>query len=183
VRFRAHLMPRRVILLVVGSVPGAALGSWTLANASPDSIKRAIGLFVMLATVALARVSSRPAPRPIPGAPLLAGMLGGFCGATSSLSGVPPAILLARDRVAPRSFQADLALYFLCSNFLTLALLAWRGGLATGALFPAVALWLPGALAGNLAGVWFSARLPDQAFRRLTLLVAFLAGLVTAATA
>ena len=182
-RFREYLTVRRVLLLVLGSLPGVALGSWVIANVSAAIIKRGIGGFVMLAVLVLAWTSSRPPPPPIPGAPLLAGLLGGFCGATSSINGVPPAILLARDRVSPRSFQADLALYFVLSNLLTLGLLGWRGTFATNAIFPTAVLWLPGSLAGNLAGTLLSTRLPDRHFRRLTLVVAFLAGAVTALTA
>lgn len=182
-RFREHLMMRRVLLLVLGSVPGVAVGSWVIANVGPAIIKRGIGGFVMLAVLLLARTMGRPAPPPVPGAPLVAGLLGGFCGATSSINGVPPAILLARDRVAPRSFQADLALYFVLSNSLTLALLGWRGTFAIEALVPTGALWLPGSLAGNIAGAILSTRLSDRFFRWLTLAVSFLAGAVTALTA
>jgi uncharacterized membrane protein YfcA len=182
-RFRTHLIFQRVGQLVIGSLPGVVLGSWVVANVSPAIIKRGIGFFVMGAVLILIGMARRPAPKPLPGAPLVAGLLGGFCGATSSLNGVPPAVLLARDRVAPRTFQADLALYFVLSNLLTLALLGWHGAIDRGRIAPIAALWLPGALAGNLIGAQLSTRLPDQSFRRLTLLVAFLAGAITALTA
>ena len=69
------------------------------------------------------------------------------------------------------------------SNLLTLALLAWRGTFVTEAIFPTALLWLPGSFAGNLGGALLSTGLPDRLFRRLTLIVAFLAGAVTAITA
>lgn len=182
-RFHADLTVRRVLLLVLGSLPGVAVGSWVIANVSPAIVKRGIGGFVMLAVLLLARTIARPAPPPIPGATLVAGLLGGFFGATSSINGVPPAILLARDRVSPRSFQADLALYFVISNTLTLALLGWRGTFATEAIFPTALLFLPGSLLGNMLEAILSTRLPDRTFRLLTLAVSFLAGAVTALTA
>jgi hypothetical protein len=43
--------------------------------------------------------------------------------------------------------------------------------------------WLPGVLVGNLVGTTIGLRLPAAAFHRLTLAVAFVAGVVTAATA
>lgn len=182
-RFRRELATRLVLQLVLGSLPGVALGSWVLAHASPALIKRGIGVFVIIAVVLLARTLGRPVSPPIPGAPLLAGLFGGFCGATSSLNGVPPALLLARDRLAPSSFQANLALYFVLSNALTLALLGWRGTFATAAIFPTALLWLPGSLAGNLIGAILSTRLPARTFRIITLVVAFAAGAITLATA
>jgi len=44
-------------------------------------------------------------------------------------------------------------------------------------------LWLPGSLAGNWAGTSLGPRLPEAAFRRITLAIVFLAGAVTALTA
>ena len=106
------------------------------------------------------------------------GLLGGILGATTSLNGVPPAILLARDRLAPRAFQADLAVYFIASNAVALTLLALRRQFATAAFVPLV-IWLPIALLGNLAGTAIGTRLPVAQFRVLTYTVIFLAGLVT----
>jgi uncharacterized membrane protein YfcA len=44
-------------------------------------------------------------------------------------------------------------------------------------------LWLPGSLAGNWAGTSIGPRLPEVAFRRLTLAIVFVAGATTALTA
>ena len=51
----------------------------------------------------LAAAVSRPRaarPRPLPGAPVAAGFAGGFLGAATSLNGVAPVLLLARDKGA-----------------------------------------------------------------------------------
>ena len=90
--------------------------------------------------------------------------------------------MLSRERAAAVSFQADLALYFVISNAIALTTLAARHALVPHALFPAACLWLPGALLGNFAGATFGTRLPEEGFRRLTLLIAFIAGAVTAFT-
>ena len=55
-------------------------------------------------------------------------------------------LLLARDRAAPRSFLADLALYFVVSNAVGLLILLAEGALDADAFFPAFLLWLPGSL-------------------------------------
>ena len=182
-RFRADLLPRRVLALVAGSVPGLWLGTQVLGAVDADEIKLAAGLLVMVLALALARSLTAAPPRPVPGAPLAAGFAGGFLGSTTSLNGVAPVLLLARDQAAPRTFIADLALYFVASNAIALALLASEGSLADRALFPAALLWLPGSLAGNLAGSTLGPRLPERAFRRLTLVIVFVAGALTALTA
>jgi uncharacterized membrane protein YfcA len=182
-RFRAHLWPRRVMLLVGGSVPGLWLGIHVLASVDEMQIKVAAGLVVMAAALLMLRSLGAPAPRPIPGAPVAAGLAGGFLGATTSLNGVAPVLLLARDQAAPRAFIADLAVYFVVSNAIGLALLARADALSEPALFPACLLWLPGSLAGNWIGATIGPRMPEAAFRRIVLTVVFVAGAATALTA
>ena len=92
-------------------------------------------------------------------------------------------LLLARDKAAPKSFQADLALYFVAANSIGLLFLAAQGAIDEEALFPAALLWLPGSLAGNWLGTSLGPRIPEVAFRRLTLGIVFVAGAVTALAA
>jgi uncharacterized protein len=100
-----------------------------------------------------------------------------------SLNGVAPVLLLARDKAQPRVFLANLAVYFVASNAIGLVVLLAEGALEPDALFPAFVLWLPGSLAGNWIGTTIAPRLPDAAFRRVTLTVVFVAGGLTAITA
>jgi uncharacterized membrane protein YfcA len=153
-----------------------------LTGVDPGPIKIAIGALVMLVAVLLARAPGDGTPRRVPGAVLGAGFAGGFLGAVTSLNGVAPALLLTRDRVRPVALIADLAAYFVLSNAIALGILAATGGLSTRALVPACALWFPGAIVGNLAGIALVPRVPAEQFRRLTLGVVFVAGTVTIAT-
>jgi uncharacterized protein len=182
-RFRADLWPRRAAGLIAGSVPGLWLGVVVLTSVDESTIKLAAGVVVMAAAVLLWRTSSAPPPPALPGAPLAAGFAGGFLGSATSLNGVAPVLLLAREQAPPRSFLADLALYFVASNAIGLLILYAEGALAHDALFPAFVLWLPGSLAGNWAGTSLGPRLPEAAFRRITLAIVLLAGAVTALTA
>jgi uncharacterized protein len=183
VRFRDAVSRGRVAALILGSIPGLWLGTQVLKAVDPAGIKVAAGVIVMLAAVLLARSVDAPPPRRIPGAPGVAGFFGGFLGASTSLNGVAPVLLLARDKAKPRTFIADLALYFVVSNGIGLAVLAIEGAFRDDALYPAGLFWLPWSLAGNWLGVYLGPRLPEAAFRRLTLAVVFVAGGVTAITA
>jgi uncharacterized membrane protein YfcA len=183
VRFRSDARPARAGGLIAGSVPGLWLGAVVLTTVDDSTIKLGAGLVVMGAAVLLWRAVTEPPPRELPGAPIAAGFAGGFLGAATSLNGVAPVLLLARDKAAPRSMLADLALYFVASNAIGLAVLLAEGALDTDALFPALLLWLPGSLAANWAGTVVGPRLPETGFRRLTLAIVFAAGAVTALTA
>jgi uncharacterized protein len=182
-RFREYADRRRAGGMIAGCVPGLWLGAIVLTTVDESAIELAAGLILMGAAALLWRALSAPPPRPLPGAPPVAGFLGGFLGTATSLNGVAPVLLLARDRAAPQSFQAELALYFVAANAIGLLILATKGAIDEEALVPAALVWLPGSLAGNWAGTAIGPRLPEIAFRRLTLAVVFVAGAVTAVAA
>lgn len=181
-RLRHAVDRRRVALLVGGAVPGLWLGSRTLGAVDEHDLKVAVGVVVALAAVALAVAERRP-PRPrLRGLPVAAGFAGGLLGTTTSLTGVPPALLLSRRRLPAPGFIADLAVYFVATSAIGLAVLAADGSFS-GDAFRAVAWWLPGVLVANALGTTAGLRLPPEAFRRVTLGLAFAAGVVTAVTA
>ncbi|HZC12843.1 MAG TPA: sulfite exporter TauE/SafE family protein [Thermoleophilaceae bacterium] len=182
-RFRADLNLRRATGMIAGSVPGLWLGAVVLTTIDESAIKVGAGIVVMIAAVLLWRALSAPPPRPVPGAPLIAGFGGGFLATAASLNGAVPVLLLARDRAAPRSQVADLALYFVASTAIGLIVLLLGGALDADALFPAFLLWLPGSIAANWAGTVIGPRLPELTFRKITLVVVFTAGAVTAIAA
>lgn len=183
VRFYEDVWPRRVAGLIAGAVPGLWLGAQVLTEVDESTIKLGAGVVVMVVALLLLRSLTAPPPKPVPGAPVAAGFAGGFLGSTTSLNGVAPVLLLARDKAAPRSFIADLAVYFVATNGIALLLLAAEGALSRAALYPAFLLWLPGSLLGNWLGTVVGPRLPERAFRRITLLIVVVAGAVTAFTA
>jgi uncharacterized membrane protein YfcA len=183
VRFYEDVWPRRVAGLIVGAVPGLWVGAQVLTEVDESTIKLGAGVVVMAVALLLLRSLTAPPPKPLPAAPVAAGFAGGFLGSTTSLNGVAPVLLLARDKAAPRSFIADLAVYFVATNGIALVLLLGEGALSRSALYPAFLLWLPGSLLGNWLGTVVGPRLPEQAFRRLTLLLVLVAGAMTTLTA
>ena len=181
-RFRRHISGRRSLAMAAASVPGLYVGARVLSDVPESAVKLMAGCAVMATVGLLARSLDRPAPEPIRGAPVAAGFVGGFLGGSTSLTGIGPIVLLTRDKAAPTSFLADLAVYFVWTSTVGLSLLAIERALAPEALYTAVLLWLPGALAGNLLGTVVGPRLPERLFRRLILAVLFAAGAVTAAS-
>jgi hypothetical protein len=114
---------------------------------------------------------------------LVAGTSGfGFGLLATSLLGVPPALLLARQRLAAASFIADLAVYFVVTGTLGLAVLGLAGTLELDA-GRAFLYWLPGVLLANAVGTSIGLQAPQRAFQLGTLALAFAAGALTVATA
>jgi uncharacterized membrane protein YfcA len=181
-RLRHALNRRRVAVLVGGALPGLWLGSRTLGALGAHDVKRVVGTTIAVAAVALAWADRHPPNPRIRGLNPLAGFLGGVLGTTTSLTGVPPALLLARRRLAQPTFFADLSVYFVATAAAGLAVLA-ADGHVSGAAARTFVWWLPGVLVANAVGTTLGLRVPARTFRRTTLALAFAAGVVTVATA
>lgn len=182
-RFRRFITWRRVSGMIAGSVPGLWLGAQVLVNVSEAAIKLAAGILVMVMAVILARDKSEEPPPPIPGSAVAAGFTGGFLGSATSLNGIGPILLMARDKATARSFLGDLALYFVASNSIGLLILYSEDAISEEALYPVFLMWLPASLLGNWIGTTLGPRLPTGAFRRLTLVLIFVAGALTVTSA
>lgn len=181
-RLRDAIDRRRVALLVGGAVPGLWIGSRTLDAVDEHDLKLAVGVVIAVAAAALLW-SEKHLPRPrFRGLTVAAGFAGGLLGTTTSLTGVPPALLLARRRLATVSFFADLSVYFVATAAIGLVVLAAEEQFS-GEAARAFAWWLPGLLVANALGTSLGLRLPAATFRRVTLGLAFGAGIVTALTA
>jgi uncharacterized protein len=181
-RLRHAARRKQAAILVGGAIPGLWIGSRTLGAIDAHTLKLVVGLTVAVAAGALAWADRRP-PRPhTAGLGAVAGFLGGLLGTTTSLIGVPPALLLARRRLAAATFIADLAIYFVATAAIGLAVLAAQGHFDESA-GRAFVWWLPGVLVANAIGTSAGLRAPAAVFRRLTLGLAFVAGIVTALTA
>lgn len=181
-RLWAAINRRRVVVLVGGAIPGLWIGSRTLGAFDEREVRIAVGLVVALAAVALGWAGRKP-PRPrVRGLNAVAGFAGGLLGTSTSLIGVPPALLLSRRRVATASFFADLSVYFIATATIGLAVLAADGHFS-GEAARAFAWWLPGVFLANVVGTTIGLRVPERAFRSVTLGLAFAGGVATVASA
>jgi hypothetical protein len=181
-RLRRSVDPKRAALLVGGSVPGLYLGARILGGVDERALRIGAGVAVMAAAAAILYAERHPPRLPGRAAPITAGFLGGLLGTSTSLLGIPPALLLARQRLAAASFIADMGVYFVVTGTLGLAALAAAHELELDA-GSAFLYWLPGVLVANALGTTIGLRLPQRAFRLGTLTLAFAAGALTAATA
>lgn len=173
----------RARLLLVGSVPGILLGTLTRSRLDADVIQLAAGVVTLVAVAAIARGANHRSRESSPPLVLVAGGMGGFLGVTTSLNGVPPALLLTGDRATARNMVADLAVYFVLGNVLTLLILSQSGQAPSGWVWSALLLWVPIGLAGNLLGVALGPRMPYAFFRRLTIGVIIVSGLASSVQA
>ncbi len=182
-RLRDKIDWRRVMLLVLGSVPGAFAGALMLPLLPEQQLKRAVGVGVVLCGIGMA--SARLSRPYIPSVPtqVFAGALSGFLSTTTSLNGPPVALLLTRAAARPLSFIADLAVYFTVTNALSLVILAGWGEVPTDVLWPTLPVLVTIAVIGNGLGHRIAQRLPAHTFRTAVLGLVILVGALTAVLA
>jgi uncharacterized protein len=180
-RLRRSIHPRRVAVLTGAAVPGLFVGALFLRSTDDEALRIVVGTTVALAAAGLAFAERYPPKPRLRGLNAAAGFAGGVLGTSTSLTGIPPALLLARRGTPTKAFLADLATYFVATSVIGLGVLALNGHFSRDGA-EAFLWWLPGVVVANLLGTSVALRLPLKAFRTLVLVLAFIAGLATAAT-
>lgn len=191
VALRAFVDVRRTATMLAGSVPGIGVGLVLVTVVPPTLLEVAAGVCVVLSGLYLVtadRVAARSAVdtgdrahRSGARGAVLAGACSGALGVTTSLNGVPPAVLLARAGAEVRTRLADLSVFFALGNCLTILALVAVGDLAAPGDPVTTATWLAAGMAGNAAGLWCAQRVDRAAFDSLTVALVLLSGVASLA--
>jgi uncharacterized protein len=156
---------RRMMPIVLGLVPGIALGTAIVAHVSPAQL-RFFTFVVLLPLILLQAAGFR---RPIQsersvGLGFGAGL--GVLYSVTTISGPPLALMLNNQGYAKREFRAGLGFIRLAESSFT-AIAYWYAGLysmASARLIPNI---LPSVMVGVPVGVWAIGRLQPETFRRI----------------
>lgn len=153
--------------LVVGLLPGVALGSCVLSTVHPGWM-RLLTFMIVLPLLFLQAAGIR---RPIRqerawGLPL--GMTVGALYSITTISGPPLALLFNNQGMVQQEFRAALALVrsveslATAAAYLMLGMFTWESAPVLGAVAPAVLVGLP-------VGAWLIARVDSETFRRVAM--------------
>jgi len=156
---------KRVWPIIVGLLPGVALGSYVLASLHPDWLK--LGTYVLILPLILMQAAGvrRPiAAERVLGVPFGTGL--GFLYSATTISGPPLALLFNNQGLVKQEFRAGLALIRVAESCLT-AFAYYQLGLFTAEALQ-VGQWIvPSVLAGIPLGAWAIRRLDAETFRRV----------------
>jgi uncharacterized membrane protein YfcA len=156
---------RRVAPIIVGLLPGVALGSYLLAQIHPEWLKLATYCLLLPLILLQAGGVRRPirAERLI-GVPFGAGL--GFLYSVTTISGPPLALLFNNQGLVKQEFRAGLALIRVAESCLT-AFAYYQLGLFTAEAIH-VGTWIvPSVLIGIPLGAYAIRRLDAETFRRI----------------
>jgi len=164
-RAAIHAVWRRVWPIIVGLLPGVALGSYLLASLHPDWLK--IGTYVVILPLILLQAAG--VRRPIGaerafGVPFGAGL--GFLYSVTTISGPPLALLFNNQGLVRQEFRAGLALIRVAESGLT-AFAYWQLGLFTAEALQLGSWIVPSVLIGIPVGAYAIRRMDAETFRRI----------------
>lgn len=176
---RSHVDVRRTGILLAGSLPGIGVGVLVGGLVPEKALEVAAGTLVLLSGLylLLARRSGLATPGVSTNATLLAGASSGLLGVTTSLNGVPPAVLLSRSGAPVRTRLADLSVFFAVGNCFTLLAIAATHGLSTRQDSSVLAAWLLAGMVGNAFGLRLAHSLDERRFELLTIVLVLLSGI------
>ena len=156
---------RRVYPIVIGLLPGVALGSYVLASIHPGWLKFATyALLLPLILIQAAGVRRPIQSEKLLGLPFGAGL--GFLYSVTTISGPPLAVLFNNQGLVKQDFRAGLALIRVAESLLT-AFAYWQLGLFVTQSIELVWMVVPGVLVGIPLGAVAIRRLDAETFRRV----------------
>jgi uncharacterized membrane protein YfcA len=156
---------RRVAPIIVGLLPGVALGSYLLASIHPDWLKLATYCLLLPLILLQAGGVRRPirAERLV-GLPFGAGL--GFLYSVTTISGPPLALLFNNQGLVKQEFRAGLALIRVAESCLT-AFAYYHLGLFTAEALHVGSWIVPSVLVGIPLGAYVIRRMDAETFRRI----------------
>ncbi len=166
--------------LVLGGLPGVAIGAWFYSIADADTLRILIGsisLLFVLWQLAQNQKWLRPRDKTLPAwAGVVSGVAAGFTSFISHAGGPPAAIYLLSSKVSKTQYQATTVIVFWIINVAKAVPYAFLG-LFTLEVFVIDLALAPFALFGVWLGVKAHHLIPEHAFFLLTYILLFITGL------
>lgn len=166
---RHQLDWRKILPMLIGSLPGTILGTLLLKQADPALISRLLGLVL----VAVSVFNLRFAPRPINPPRIwghVAGFFSGVITATVGAGGPPVIIYATLHDWKKDEIRATLTGFFVLNGYVTAAFHA-SSGIITGHTLHLFALTGGCVLLGTMAGSRISNRMPRRTYLRIVYLL------------
>jgi hypothetical protein len=156
---------RRLLPIVIGLLPGIALGTLIVAQVNPARLR----FFTFVALLPLILLQAAGYRRPIQSERSVGFGFGGALGmlyAVTTISGPPLAVMLNNQGFAKRDFRAALGYIRLAESSFT-AIAYASAGLYTTRSFALIPAILPSVIIGVPIGAWLIRHLRSETFRRI----------------
>lgn len=161
---------RTVLITSLGSLIGMVPGSILLHKISVSHMELFLGVALLLATLLMSKQYTVKITNQTVGR-LGAGLLSGFFGACTSISGPPLVLYFLNERTEKDLMRANMIWIFGLTGFLMVAVSYYVGNIDAVADWSYLYTMVPGTVAGIAAGERMFYRLNQELFRKLSLLI------------
>ena len=166
-----------VILTTLGSVVGMLPGSWVLKVLPAAQLEVFLGAVLVVATVLLSLQFTLPIKNK-PCGRFAAGILSGFFGASTSVSGPPLVLYFINEKLPKDVMRANMIWFFGLSGFLTVLVNYFYGNVSGTIDWSLLLYTIPVMLLAIWLGEKFFYRLNQHLFRKLALAVVLVGALM-----
>lgn len=175
--YRQHVEWRTILRLAPSVLIGVVGGAWFLAVNSDSSIRKAIGIVVILMCALQLFLRKRPKPEHLPHSfTWLTGGTAGFTSMVANAAGAPMAVYLLNMRISLQRYLGTTAWFFLALNLSKLPFSIGLGLLHVERVLT-LAWFIPLVVLGTGIGRWLITRVSMDTFQLLTLVAAAAGGL------
>lgn len=176
-KVKGHINKIHISLLVVFGLVSIPIGINVLQDFNESIIKLIVGIVILISAISM-NFGLKVKFKNQNIAYAITGFLSGILNGSSSLSGPPVILLLSNEGASKENFRKTLSTYFLILNFFTIPIFIMEKMVTSEILLTTIKL-SPALLIGVFSGVIFGNRLPDAIFRRVTLMLIFIMGILT----
>ena len=174
---RKEIDLKKIWLLLLAGIIGLPFGARLLVSLDGNILKIGIGILILIfGTLLLLGYRKKLKHEKIAMIPI--GIISGLLSGSISISGPPIIIFLANKQLGKHSFRGNLALYFFLLNIFTIPVF-WLNGLFTKEVISHSVTFLPGLIVGVVAGNLLSHKVQEQHFRKFTLILLLIMGVLS----
>ncbi|GMA98949.1 sulfite exporter TauE/SafE family protein [Pelosinus sp. IPA-1] len=169
--------PKVIWPMFIASLIGIVPGVYILKVVDASNLKLCIGILILLVSLFMASNYVMTIKREKL-ATVLVGIVSGFMGGATSLSGPPVALFLMNQQQDKEAFRANLVRYFCLGNIATLLVMYFMETMELGVLRQGLYA-IPGVLLGVWVGEKAFAKVSPKLFKWITLGVIFFCGTIS----
>jgi len=176
-KIKGDVNKKQITILIIFGLIAVPLGIHGLKSLDESYIKIAVGIIVIISAISL-NFGFKVHFKNQTLAYGLTGFFSGILNGASSLSGPPVILMLSNEGVNKDNFRKTLSTYFMILNLFSLPIF-FKSGMLTKDVLINTGKLLPAMLLGTLIGIGLGNRLPEKQFKKITLVLIFVMGIMT----
>ncbi|WP_026478612.1 sulfite exporter TauE/SafE family protein [Alkaliphilus transvaalensis] len=174
---KEYINIKRIIILVVAGMVGTPFGAYLLKVTDEGVLKLVVGVIIIISTV-INYYGYKIKVKKEKLSYLPVGLVSGILNGSVSLGGPPLVLFLTNQGVEKQTFRANLTTYFWLLNLFTIPTYL-LGGLISQEVLRYGGLLVPALIMGTFLGIKLGDKVDEDVFKRLTLILIFVMGLLS----